>query len=361
MKLPDKTRTSPVYNGFPVWTHQEFKSKLREAFLEQMEGKGRRSVLVMGDSCIGKFSSITEFCTEMAQELGLAQTAKKYGQSTGYVDLSELEVAGRDQNAFEQLLKKDIKSSLALLKLNPGFVDYAGGIRFFEEQDAVGVLVLKLAYGLNYYDPRTWDGSYACKLFKERFLSQLVSRGVWENTRQLSSKVLIVATGIAQDGLTSGLGSEFHSKGLLYLTPETWLSHAEARGIDRNIIDFIMSNPYRNLGINRLLNDEGLIASQADKERWDSEQSHLPWSEQAFKRPNPYMIEDVSRSIPVLCEMWESMGHDDGESVDDLSDERDSTDCRGGYKNFYEFLYTSVGGSCGATWAREFTNYLLSR
>jgi len=157
-----------------------------------------------------------------------------------------------------------------------------------------------------------------------------------------------VATGIAQDGITPELGSEFHSKGLLYLSPEAWLTHAKATGIDPCVIDFVMTNPYSYLGINRLVTENGNIASEADIERWNTEESHIPWSIRYDDGcyPNPFKIQEVSNLLDFWKEEWRS---NEGRYK-----------VRDHYPNYYQYVQKGVGTFCGRKWAYDFAKFLVS-
>ena len=183
--------------GLDVWSHTMLENALFLNLKTQLKTGKQHSLLVYGDTGIGKTQTVQAFCTKMAKETGLQDAPKQYEQDTAYLDLDKL--------TEEQI-----------------------GILFLDELNHAQVDVFN--YLFRVIDNHTFG------------------------TTKFSDDIFIVAAGNLGTGhgnvnpLPTGLKRRFMGKGFLILDPDEWIDYAKKAGVDSRIIQFVRSNPYRWLG-----------------------------------------------------------------------------------------------------------------
>jgi hypothetical protein len=169
---------------------------------------------------------------------------------------------------------------------------------------------------------------------------------------KIRDNIMIVAAGnISSTGASGGtvdlkdqqaLMSRFKA-GYLVLDPFDWLKMAEKSGMDQDIIDFIKTAPFKNLGIqNQAAPDEEHLQGIQEIER-------------GYKFVTPRNIEMFDQDYRLLKRKLE-IARDELEAAQEQGREPDPKKVR--IPNIYEKISDDASFSCGVAWARGFYKFL---
>jgi len=350
--------------GLDVWSHMMLENALFLNLKTQLKTGKQHSLLVYGDTGIGKTQTVQAFASKMAKEMGLQDSPKKYGQNTAYLDLDKL-----TEDQIDDILKQDdVSEYFVFIDLNAKSfypTDYEGVprlpsnesdekiikhlralkfpfIRFIEKPGARGILFLD---ELNHAQVDVFN-----------YLFRVIDNHTFGTTK-FSDDIFIVAAGNLGLGhgnvnpLPMGLKRRFMSKGFLVLDPDEWIDYAKKAGVDLRIIQFIRSNPYRWLG------QENIFGAE------DEDQSrHYPGSEREGKEtfPTPAGVEGFSRTFTTLLEDFnnaknsqqQNQQYTGKEAILNKTRDPESLD------ELYSEVFSAARSSLGQDWATNFVKYL---
>lgn len=319
------------------------------------------NMFIFGDVSSGKTMSIKAFCNAKAQELGKADAAQELYKldpefvesKTDYVNFDVIQKSPillktflQDPSKYflffdftlQQFTQYDFRGIPDLAKDDPYLVErkypwlYAAG-----QPGATGVFFLD---EFNRADPSIFNTMLP--LLDDHMLG-----GV-----KIRDSIMIVAAGnISSTGASGGtvdlkdqqaLMSRFKA-GYLVLDPFEWLKMAEKAGMDQDIIDFIKTAPFRNLGIqNQAAPDEEHLQGIQELER-------------GYKFVVPRNIEMFDQDYRLLKRKLE-VARDELEAAEQQGREPDPKKIR--IPNIYEKISNDASFACGVEWARRFYKFL---
>lgn len=249
--------------GLSAWSQKLLKNAINNAWLAQTKTGKQQSVLIYGDTGIGKTTSVKDWCKAKAKQLGLDKSPTKFGQKEGYLDFNKLSEAQVD----EILAQDEVSEYFVLVNLNA---------KSFLPTDLEGVPIIPKE--INEHSQKIKDHLKTLKLDFIRYLSRPGAKGVLFldelNHAQIdvlnymfnvieehlfgrtkfSDDILVIAAGNLGQGhgnvqpLPTGLKARFYKKGFLVLDPDDWYYFARENNIDSRIINYIKTNPYKLLG-----------------------------------------------------------------------------------------------------------------
>jgi hypothetical protein len=319
------------------------------------------NMFIFGDVSSGKTMSIKRFCNAKAEELGKAEAAHELYKldpefvenKTNYINFDVIQKSPKLLAAFledpskyflffdftlQQFTQYDFRGIPDLAKDTPYLVErkypwlYAAG-----QPGATGVFFLD---EFNRADPSIFNTMLP-------FLDDHMLGGV-----KVRDTIMIVAAGnISSTGASGGtvdlkdqqaLMSRFET-GYLVLDPFQWLKMAENAGMDQDIISFIKTAPFRNLG----------IQNQADET-----EEHLKGIEEierGYKFVTPRNIEMFDQKYRAFKRKLE-IARDELESAQEQGREPDPKKIR--IPDIYETISDMASFACGVEWARRFYKFL---
>ena len=319
------------------------------------------NMFIFGDVSSGKTMSIKAFCNAKAEELGKSQAAYELYEldpefvenKTNYINFDVIQKSPKLLKAFledpskyflffdftlQQFTQYDFRGIPDLQKEYPYLVErkypwlYAAG-----QPGATGVFFLD---EFNRAEPSIFNTMLP--LLDDHMLG-----GV-----KIRDNIMIVAAGnISSTGASGGtvdlkdqqaLMSRFKA-GYLVLDPFDWLKMAEKSGMDQDIIDFIKTAPFKNLGIqNQATPDEEHLVGINEIER-------------GYKFVTPRNIEMFDQDYRLLKRKLE-VARDELEAAQEQGREPDPKKVR--IPHIYEKISTDASFSCGVVWARGFYKFL---
>jgi hypothetical protein len=303
--------------GLGLLKHDMLRDSLNTNFNEQQKTLKNNSLIVFGDTGIGKSTAVTDFCEAKAKELGLQDAPKHFGQKTAYLDFDKLTEAqideimqmDRSKFFFFKLLKTDTffptdYEGVPLIPKN-GNKELGQGeqyqnwlkqlkfpfIRFMEtvagQPPAQGVLFLD---EINHATPDLLNYFY------------IVIEDHKFGSTKVSDKIFIAAAGnIGSSGgsstqeLATSLKSRFYAKGYLILDPDTWIKYSKNVGVDPRVIAFIQTDPWLYLG------QENVVDPSASKKNYGLSQD-VRNVKQAFATPRS--VERFSNKYKTLLKNY---------------------------------------------------------
>lgn len=319
------------------------------------------NMFIFGDVSSGKTMSIKAFCNAKAEELGKAEAAQELyaldpefvENKTNYVNFDVIQKSPillkkflEDPSKYflffdftlQQFTQYDFRGIPDLAKDDPYLIErkypwlYAAG-----QPGATGVFFLD---EFNRADPSIFNTMLP--LLDDHMLG-----GV-----KIRDNVMIVAAGnISSTGASGGtidlkdqqaLMSRFKA-GYLVLDPFEWMKMAEKAGMDDDIITFIKTAPYKNLGIqNQAAPDEEHLQGINDEAR-------------GYKFVTPRNIEMFDQDYRNLKKKLE-VAQDELENAQAQGREPDPKKIK--IPNIYEKISTDASFACGVEWARRFFKFL---
>jgi len=347
--------------GLDVWSHMMLEKTLNNNLKTQFKTGKQRSVIVYGDTGIGKTQTVQEFASKKAKEMGLQDAPKKYGQNTAYLDLDKL----TEEQIDDVLRQKEVSEYFVFIDLNAKSfypTDYEGVprlpsnesdekiikhlralkfpfIRFIEKPGATGILFL--------------DELNHAQIDVFNYLFRVIDNHTFGTTK-FSNDIFIIAAGNLGTGhgnvnpLPTGLKRRFMGAGFLVLDPDDWINYAKNSGVDSRIIQFIRSNPYRWLGQENIFGAEDPTRHYLGSEREEKERFPTPAGVESFSDLFGTMLEDFNNA-----QNPQPKGQYAGKEaiIKSFSDPETLED-------FYSEVYSAARSSLGEDWALGFENYL---
>ena len=346
--------------GLDVWSHTMLENALFLNLKTQLKTGKQHSLLVYGDTGIGKTQTVQAFCTKMAKETGLQDAPKQYEQDTAYLDLDKL-----TEEQIDDILKRNnVSEFFVFIDLNAKSfypTDYEGVprlpsnqpdekiikhlralkfpfIRYIEKPGAIGILFLD---ELNHAQVDVFN-----------YLFRVIDNHTFGTTK-FSDDIFIVAAGNLGTGhgnvnpLPTGLKRRFMGKGFLILDPDEWIDYAKKAGVDSRIIQFVRSNPYRWLG------QENIFGAE-DQSR------HYPGSEREGKEtfPTPANVEGFSRTFNTLLEDFNNDSQQSNQQYTGKQAIINKTRSPEEMDELYAEVYSVARSTLGEDWAEGFVKYL---
>ena len=323
-----------------IWDHKLLEAVLVNAYDTQVRTQKNQAVLIYGDSGIGKSYTAADFAAKMATHLGLGEAPKKWGQDTPYLDLGKLTEQQIDKLIAEN--KADQYFTFHILdakSYNP--TDYEGVPRFPGENEGdvrhlralkffwIRFLELKGTRGILFLDEMNHANEDVLN-----YMFNVIENHTFGTTK-FSDDVLVVSAGNVGSGhgntkdLPQALENRFYQKGVLILDPDDWIEWARKRGIDNRIVQFVLTNPYRFLGQQDLIQDPN-----DNKKQYTAE-------ERANKKtaPTPRNIERLNDFMHTIIERFDKTGNRDRAA-------------------FREEVVKAAGNCCGREWGNKFNDFL---
>lgn len=348
--------------GLDVWSHMMLEDALFLNLKTQFKTGEQHSLLVYGDTGIGKTQTVKAFASKMAKEMGLQDSPKKYGQNTAYLDLDKL----TEEQIDDILRQDDVSEYFVFIDLNAKSfypTDYEGVprlpsnepdekiikhlralkfpfIRYIEKTGARGILFLD---ELNHAQVDVFN-----------YLFRVIDNHTFGTTK-FSDDIFIVAAGNLGMGhgnvqpLPTGLKRRFMSKGFLVLDPDEWIDYAKNAGVDLRIIQFIRSNPYRWLGQENIFGAEDSSRHYPGSEREGKETFATPAGVEGFSRVFTTLIEDFNNA---LNPQQSTQQHSGKEAIINKTRSPENLG------DFYSEVFSAARASLGQDWATNFVKYL---
>lgn len=235
-----QARVTDSGKNFPAWALKDLTLLLNASYHDKNEKK--QAILVFGDAGIGKSSVMMSFAKQAARIEG--REFKKL------VDLQSEDRAAVIEDPSKYYLFLDLRAG----DLNP---EQTAGIPDVEFGRKAGYLRFlppdwtQLVSNSNFSGMILIDELTTCDKAIQNSLLQLILDRVISG-KKLSKKTMLVAAANMgagfedQTALNPAQLSRFFP-GVLVLQPEEWAAFARQEGINKYMIDYVMSNPQENL------------------------------------------------------------------------------------------------------------------
>lgn len=235
-----QARVTNSEKNFPAWALKDLTLLLNASYHDKNEKK--QAILVFGDAGIGKSSVMMSFAKQAARIEG--REFKKL------VDLQSEDRAAVIEDPSKYYLFLDLRAG----DLNP---EQTAGIPDVEFGRKAGYLRFlppdwtQLVSNSNFSGMILIDELTTCDKAIQNSLLQLILDRVISG-KKLSKKAMLVAAANMgagfgdQTALNPAQLSRFFP-GVLVLQPEEWAAFARQEGINKYMIDYVMSNPQENL------------------------------------------------------------------------------------------------------------------
>lgn len=312
-----------------VWNHKLLETVISDCW------KTKDSLLVFGDTGIGKSTSFVTFAEQKSKEMGRS-----------FVNWNKLAPDLRNKLAYKIINNPEVVSKYFLfldirsVQLQPedlqGIPDISDKSPFLKQKQPFWIWLSSLSgtAGILFLDEINQASPQMLSSLYEPTLDRTAggtpfSKDVWV----AAAGNEFDETGISP--ILSALMDRF-TAGVLVLDPEVWVDYAYEKGMDPRILSFIEENPKVNLG---MVDEAGNKFTRIENQKYPSPRSMFKFDKQ-FKNIlldyNKLNKEQPIKSLPADQQKKES--------------DRRKAELR-------DRIYGQAGGICGDSWARRFIKF----